>query len=190
MAARDSELRYGTVSIGFHWLIATLVILNLIGGLYMGELPRTDPNKMLIIMLHKSTGLTILVLSLLRIVWRLMNPWQPLPLDMSPALKALARTTHILFYVLIIAIPLSGWSMVSSSTRGGPIIWYGLFEWPKIGFLASLPDDQKKALGHTFGETHGLLAYLAIALIVLHVGAALYHHYIRRDHIFRRMLPG
>lgn len=190
MATRDSELRYGTVSIGFHWLIATLVILNLIGGLYMGELPRADPNKMLILMLHKSTGLTILVLSVLRIVWRFMNPWQPLPLDMSPALKAAARTTHLLFYILIVAIPFTGWAMVSSSTRGGPIVWYGLFEWPKIGFFASLPDDQKKSLGHTFGETHELLAYLAIALIVLHVGAALYHHYIRRDHIFRRMLPG
>ncbi|HEY4124582.1 MAG TPA: cytochrome b [Rhizomicrobium sp.] len=191
MATRDSQLRYGSISIALHWLIAALIIINLAGGLYMSTLPHGDPSLPLIVMLHKSTGLTILTLSVLRLVWRLMNPWQPLPLDMSPLLRAAARFTHILFYVLIIAIPLSGWAMVSSSVRSNaPILWYGLFEWPKIGFLAALPPDQKKGWGHTFGETHELLAFLAIALIVLHVGAALYHHYIRRDGVLRRMLPG
>lgn len=190
MAVHDSELRYGTVSIGFHWIIAILVILNLAGGIYMGYLPRADPSKGLIMMLHKSTGLTILTLSVLRLVWRLMNPWQPLPLDLSPALRAAARATHVLFYVLIIGIPLAGWAMVSASTHNSPLVWYGLFDWPKLGFLTSLPVDQKKAWGHTFAETHELLAYFAIALIALHVGAALYHHYIRRDRVLRRMLPG
>ncbi len=190
MTARDSQLRYGSVSITLHWLIAFLVIVNLIGGLYMGTLPRGDASKALIIMLHKSTGLTILILSVLRLIWRLMNPWQPLPQDVSPALRAAARATHVLFYVLIIGIPLSGWAMVSSSMRNAPIVWYGLFEWPKIGFLAALPPDQKKTWGHNFGETHELLAYFAIALIALHVGAALYHHYIRRDGVLRRMLAG
>ncbi len=190
MATRDSQLRYGSVSIALHWLIALLVIINLVGGLYMGTLPRGDASQALIVMLHKSTGLTILALSIIRLIWRLINPWQPLPLGMSPALRAAARTTHVLFYVLIIAIPLSGWAMVSSSMRNAPIVWYGLFEWPKIGFLAALAPDQKKAWGHTFGETHELLAYVTIALLLLHVGAALYHQYIRRDEVLRRMLPG
>jgi cytochrome b561 len=190
MAVRDSELRYGSVSIAFHWIIAALVILNLAGGIYMGYLPRADPSKALIIMLHKSTGLTILTLSVLRLVWRLMNPWQPLPIDMSPVLKFGARATHFLFYVLIIGIPLSGWAMVSASKNPAPIVWYGLFEWPKLGFVMSLPADQKKSWDHTLGATHELLAYFAIALIVLHVGAALYHHYVRRDQIMRRMSPG
>jgi len=190
MATRDSQLRYGSVSIALHWLIALLVILNLAGGLYMGTLPRGDSTQALIIMLHKSTGLTILVLTLLRLVWRLMNPWQPLPMEMSPALRAAARTTHLLFYVLILAIPLSGWAMVSASPRGGPLVWYGLFEWPKLGFLTSLPLEQKKPWTGTFAESHELLAYCAIALIVLHVGAALYHQYIRRDDVLRRMMPG
>lgn len=190
MATRDSALRYDSISIGFHWLIAALVILNLIGGLYMGELPRTDPNKMLVVMLHKSTGLTILVLSVLRLVWRLMNPWQALPAEMSPALKAGARTIHVLFYVLLVGIPLTGWSMVSASPRSGPIAWYGLFEWPKLAFFANFADEERKALIGSLAETHELLAFLMIALIVLHIGAALYHHYIRRDNILRRMMPG
>lgn len=189
MTTRDSQLRYGSVSIALHWLIALLVIVNLAGGLYMGTLPRGDATKALIVMLHKSTGLTILTLSVLRLIWRLMNPWQPLPLDMSPLLRAAARATHVLFYILIIAIPFSGWAMVSASKNPAPILWYGLFEWPKLGFVTSLPADQRKMWGHNFGETHELLAYLAIALIVLHVGAALYHHYIRRDRVLRRMLP-
>jgi cytochrome b561 len=189
MALHDSELRYGTVSIGFHWIIAILVIFNLAAGIYMGYLPRGDATKGLIVMLHKSTGLTILTLSVLRLIWRLMNPWQPLPLDLSPALRAVARATHVLFYILIIAIPLAGWAMVSASRHNSPIVWYGLFDWPKLGFLVSLSDDRKKVWAHTFGETHELLAYFAIALIVLHVGAALYHHYIRRDKVLRRMLP-
>lgn len=190
MAIRDSQLRYGTVSLSFHWIIAALVILNLAGGIYMGYLPRADPAKALIVMLHKSTGLTILTLSVLRLVWRLMNPWQPLPMEFSPALKAAARATHLLFYVLIIGIPLSGWAMVSASPRPSPLIWYGLFEWPKLGFLTSLPPEQKKPWTGSFAEIHEILAYMAIALIVLHVGAALYHHYVRRDEVLRRMLPG
>ena len=190
MAARDSELRYGSVSIGFHWLIAALVICNLAIGLYMTSLPHHDPSAPMWVMIHKSTGLSILVLSVLWLVWRLMNPWRPLPLDLSPALRAAARMTHVLFYILIIGIPLAGWAMVSASRHNAPIIWYGLFEWPKMGFLASLPMDQKKVVGHNLGEVHEVLAYLAIALIVLHVAAALYHHFIRRDRVLRRMVAG
>jgi cytochrome b561 len=190
MAVRDSELRYGNVSIGFHWLIALLVIFNLAGGIYMGYLPRADPSKAMILMLHKSTGLTILTLSVLRLVWRLMNPWQPLPLDMLPALRAAARATHVLFYFFIIAIPLSGWAMISASPHNNPLAWFGWFNWPKIWFLTALPLDQKKPITGILDETHQLLAYFAIALIVLHVGAAFYHHYVRRDRILRRMVAG
>ncbi|HTO39599.1 MAG TPA: cytochrome b [Rhizomicrobium sp.] len=190
MSARDSQLRYGSVSIGFHWLIAGLVILNLCLGLYMGTLPRGDALKGLIVMIHKSTGLTILTLSVARVLWRLVNPWQPLPVDLSPALRALARTTHLLFYFLIIAIPFSGWAMTSASLRGAPIIWYGLFEWPKLGFITALSDDDKRQVMHNASQMHEILAFFAIGLIVLHVGAALYHHLIRRDSVLRRMLPG
>jgi len=190
MSARDSQLRYGSVSIGFHWLIAALVILNIVGALYAGTFPRGDETKAFIFMLHKSTGLTILVLSIARIIWRLMNPWQPLPLDLSPALRAVARTTHLLFYFLIIAIPFSGWAMTSASLRGAPIVWFGLFNWPKLGFITALSDSAKRQVGGNAHAMHETLAYFAIALIVLHIGAALYHHYGRRDQVLRRILPG
>jgi len=190
MTARDTQLRYGNVAMTLHWIIAALLIINLGLGLSMASLPRTAPNLGLIVMLHKSTGLTILVLSVLRLVWRLMNPWPPLPQNLSPALRALARTTHVLFYVMIIGIPLTGWAMVSASPRQSPIMWYGLFEWPKIAFLTNLAADQKRPVTGMLAETHELLAFLTIALIVLHVAGALYHHFIHRDQVLKRMVPG
>jgi cytochrome b561 len=91
--------------------------------------------------------------------------------------------------VLIIAIPLAGWAMVSSSPLGLPTLWYGLFEWPHIPFLAELPRDQKQQIIGIFRETHNWLAFLAIFLIVLHVTAALKHQFWDRDTVLARMLP-
>ena len=91
MAARNSVLRYGSVAMTFHWIIAILVIVNIGFGLYMGDLPRTDPNKFMIVQLHKSIGLTVLILSIARLGWRLMNPVPPLPLGMNPVLRLGAR---------------------------------------------------------------------------------------------------
>src|ERR1700759_2186982 len=109
MSAKNTTLRYGTVAMSFHWLIALLVIGNICVGLYMGDLPRSDPLKFTIFQIHKSIGLTVLVLSILRLVGRLMNPVPPLPAGMNPALRFAARIAHFLLYFLIIFIPLTGY---------------------------------------------------------------------------------
>ncbi len=190
MAVRNSELRYGSVAMTLHWLIAAFLIVNLALGLYMADLPKSDPDRFFLFQTHKSVGLTVLVLSLLRVGWRLINPIPPLPREMGTLMRIAARATHTLLYVLIIAIPLAGWALVSSSPLGLPTPYFGLFNWPNIPFLADLPRAEKMHNLGLFAETHELLAWGAIVLIALHLTGALYHQWMRRDDVMKRMLPG
>jgi cytochrome b561 len=190
MAARNTQLRYGSVAMTLHWLIAVFVIANICLGLYMSELSRDDPSKFLIVQTHKSIGLTVLLLSLARLGWRLVNPVPPLPAQMNAFLRFTARGTQVFLYFLIIAIPLTGWAAVSSSTLGTPTMYFGLFHWPHIPWLADLARADKKPFHDVFNTTHALLAWSAIVLVPLHVAGALYHQFIRRDDVLKRMLPG
>lgn len=187
--ARDTDLRYGTVAMALHWLIAAAVLFNIALGYYMHGLASADPDRYALVQFHKSTGLSILVLSVVRVLWRMVNPMPSLPAHMPMWERIAARGVHYVFYILIIAIPLAGWAMVSSSPLGLPTMWYGLFEWPQIPFLAELPRSEKQQIIGTFRETHRLLAYFALSLIVLHVAAALKHHFWDRDTVLTRMLP-
>src|SRR5215831_19278123 len=112
MTARNSVLRYGTVAMTFHWIIAILVVINVALGFWFANvMERGDPNLFMIVQTHKSIGLTVLVLSVLRLGWRLINPIPPMPAGMSPALVVAARFSHAMLYVFIIAVPLAGWVM-------------------------------------------------------------------------------
>src|ERR1700755_622460 len=104
MPIRNTAAHYGSVAMFFHWLIAVLLIANLALGLYFSDLPRSDPSLFVLAQTHKSIGLTVLSLSVLRVLWRLVNPIPPLPVDMNPALKVAARTSQFLLYFLIVAI--------------------------------------------------------------------------------------
>jgi cytochrome b561 len=190
MTAKNTRLRYGTVAMTLHWLIAAAVIANICLGLYFVDLPHSDPSKFGLVQLHKSIGLSVLLLSLLRLLWRLVNPIPPLPRGMNRPLRFVARGTHFLLYFLIIAIPLSGWALVSSSPLGLPTMYFGLFQWPHISFLADLARDQKKVLVQNFTTIHVYLAWSAIVLIPIHVCGALYHQFVRGDDVLKRMLPG
>jgi cytochrome b561 len=190
MAARNSVLRYGSVAMTLHWLIAVLLIGNICLGLYMGDLSRDDPNKMVIFQYHKSIGLTVLLLSLIRLAWRLINPVPPLPRGMSPMMRILAHASHFVLYFVIIAIPLSGWLMVSASSIGLGTPWFGLFNVPDAPILSSLPRALKHPYHEAFETVHVYLAWATIVLIPIHVLAALYHQFLRRDDVLKRMLPG
>jgi cytochrome b561 len=183
-------VRYNTVSMTFHWVIAALVIANIALGLYMADLPRSDPYKFLIVQTHKSIGLTVLVLSLLRLGWRLVNPAPRLPAGIHPIMAGLAHLSHYLFYALIILIPLSGWLFVSASPLGNGTSYFGLFDWPNLGFFAGQTRAQLHATREMYQTTHVLLAWSAIVLVPIHVLAALYHHFLRGDDVLRRMVPG
>lgn len=190
MPISDTPARYGAVAVALHWLIAAAIVFNICLGLYIANLQSDqDPNHFAFIQFHKSVGLTVLVLSLLRLLWRIVNPVPPLPDTLTPTLKVLARGTHYLLYFLIIGIPLTGWALVSSSPLGLPTPYFGLFHWPNIPFLADLTRAQRAPLSHEFFAVHSYLALSAMVLLAVHVAGALYHQ-MHGDDVVRRMLPG
>jgi cytochrome b561 len=190
MSAKNSRLRYGSVAMTLHWLTALLVVINVIAGFtFANLLSRDNPYFFTIVQLHKSIGLTVLVLAIVRLAWRLANPVPALP-PLSQGLRILARGSHYLFYFLIIAIPLAGWLMVSASSTAAPTMWFDLFPVPSFEFLASLPRAERAPWHETFETTHQILAYGAVALLVLHISAALYHQFSRRDDVLKRMWFG
>jgi cytochrome b561 len=179
--------RYNTVAMLLHWLMAFTIIGLIIVGFVMGDLPRGDPLKFQLYQLHKSTGLTILALAVIRILWRLAHRPPALPASMQPWERFAASATHLAFYVLMLAVPLTGWAIASTSSSGVPTMWFGLFEVPA---LPGLPDgDNIEEIHEAAEDAHDLLAKLTIALLLLHVGAALKHHFWNRDGVLKRMLP-
>jgi len=181
--------RYSAVAIALHWLIALLLIGNIGLAWYFNTL--TGLAKVGPTQLHKSIGITVLILSVLRVAWRLAVKPPPLPAETPRWERLAAGAVHTLFYVVMLGLPLTGWFMVSASPliHAFPIKLYGLVEWPAIGPLTTLPHDQMHATHEAFERAHGLLGKLAYVLIVLHVGAALGHQFVRRDATLSRMIP-
>ena len=180
MSLKNTTDRWGGISQLLHWTIAVLILSIGAVGLVMGELPRS-PKWFWVYTLHKSLGLTVLALVLVRIAWRLYAGAPP-PVEGTPRWQArLASLTHGAIYVLILAMPLSGW-LYDSASGLRPFRWFGLAEVPKL----SPPHE---ALADAMHETHELLFWVLIALVIGHAGAALYHHFVRRDATLARMLP-
>lgn len=183
----NTETRYGAVAVTLHWLIALGIIGMLIVGKYMHALPDSDPSKFDLYQLHKSFGITILALSVARLLWRLVNPVPRLPPQMKWWERYAAHTSHFLLYVLMVAIPLSGWALASSSPLGIPTLWFGQFEVPHLPGLQGYADQH--AVERQAHEVHEWLGNLMILLLLIHVGAALKHHFWDRDNVLTRMLP-
>lgn len=178
--------RYTAIAKTLHWLIAAAILGMLVLGWVMGDLPNGG-NKFAAFQWHKSIGITILLLSLARLAWRLTHTAPPLPSGMPAWEKFAAHATHILFYALMIGMPLAGWAIVSTSSLTIPTMLYGVIPWPHLPLLPELAN--KKEIHEAAEQLHGLGAYLLAALIVLHIGAALKHHFINRDDILARMAP-
>lgn len=187
MAERTSQegtrpgTRYSTVSIVLHWTIAVLLVVQVWIGGWFEDLPR-GPQKGEAFALHASVGATILVLSLTRLAWRLTHPAPPLPPDYSAATRALARTTHVLLYVVMIGMPLTGWA--AASTSGGPLpdVW-GVIPFPPLPVRGEAAHETAEVL-HV-----GVLLNGFWVLLALHVAGALKHHLLDRDTTLWRMLP-
>lgn len=184
---RNTARRYGLVAMALHWLIAAAILAMAGLGLVMVEL---DPGaaKFRLYQLHKSVGITILALSLLRLAWRLANPVPPLPAGLRPWEKHLARMTHVGLYVLMVGLPVSGWMMVSASVWGIPTVLYGVVPLPHLPVLATLTD--KAPVEAALKTVHAVLALSMALLFALHVAGALKHHLILKDDTLKRMLPG
>lgn len=171
--------RYSAVSLTLHWLTAALVVTQLV--LISAAEDASGSDRGFWIGWHKSVGITILVLTLARLAWRIANPAIPLP-DRTPGWqKFAARATHVLFYVFLIAIPLAGWA--SSSAGGRTIMMYGAFPWP------DLPLPRDRGLAKDIIEAHEMLVKGLYVLIGLHVLGALKHYVVDKDGVLNRMLP-
>jgi cytochrome b561 len=157
-----------------------LMIIGMIPlGMYMHELP-LSPEKLQLYSWHKWTGVTIFVLLLARVSWRLTHQPPPLPWHMSKVQRRASQAGHVLLYLLMLAIPLSGWLM--SSAKGYQTVWFGVLPIPDL-----LGKD--KELGETLAEVHELLNWILVTVLIVHVAAALKHHFINRDDVLTRMLP-
>ncbi|MDV0437795.1 cytochrome b [Xanthomonas sacchari] len=180
MSARNTRDRWGSVSQTLHWLIAALILLLGVVGLTMGELPKT-PKYFWVYTAHKSLGLTVLALVIARLGWRLYAG-APKPVPGTPGWQErIADGTHALLYVMIFAIPLSGW-LYDSASGLRPFRWFGLVAVPKL----SAPNEHLRDLSHT---VHEWGFWLLIAVVLAHAGAAFYHHLFQRDATLARMLP-
>lgn len=168
--------RYSLVARTLHWIMATLILFNLWLGLAHESLPRDWQ----VMPVHKSVGLTVLALAILRLGWRLTHRQTPLPEGLPAWERLAAKVTHYTFYTFMLLVPLTGWIM--SSAGKWPLNWFFLFDVPKF---AVTKDD---AIVGFSAEAHEIFAFAWIALLVLHVAAALRHHFILKDDVLRRML--
>ena len=175
---KNNVERWGSISIGLHWLTFLMIVGLGTVGLIMTDLP-SSPFKIQIYDLHKSIGLTVFALSLLRMLWRLIAG-VPTPVPGPRWQNALATLTHAGLYALLLAIPLSGW--LFNSAAGFPLRWFGLLRLPALTHF----DPQLKVFARDLHET---LFWVLASLVVIHAAAALYHHYRLHDRVLVRMLP-
>lgn len=185
---REAADRYGLVAILLHWAIAFAIIALLAMGAVMVRLTPGSSLQLEVYQFHKSLGIAVLALTSVRLAWRLFDPPPPLPANLKPWEMALARITHLGFYVLMIALPFSGWMMVSASVWNIPTVIFGAFTLPHLPVLSGL--ENKKPVEEALKEVHEALAIGMLILLVLHVAGALKHHFLLRDDTLARMLPG
>jgi cytochrome b561 len=179
--------RYSAVALLFHWAIALLIGVNLYLGFRMGVVSGLE--KFDLFQLHKSVGVTVLLLSLSRLAWRLFNP-PPAYVDTLQWWEhAVAGAVHTLLYGVMIGLPLTGWIVVSASPLNLPTLLYHTIPWPHVALVHDLPAAAKAKVYGISDTGHVVLAWGALGLIALHVGAALKHHFFDRDAVLLRMVP-
>ncbi len=183
-----SSERYTSVAITLHWLIAIAIVGMILGGWYMSDLPDGAPGQYFLYQMHKSIGITILLLTVARIIWRLMNPPPALPEDMNGLEKTGSHLVHLGFYGLMIAMPLTGWLYSSVSIKlDVPTVLYGVLSWPDVPFVEGLKTESASGIVNFI---HSKLAWLAIGMLGLHVAGALKHEFSAEDGVLKRMIPG
>jgi cytochrome b561 len=179
MTLKNSNERWGRVSQLLHWLIVVLIVVMAYLGLTMTDLPN-NPYKIRLYALHKSIGLSLLALVILRLLWRGYTG-APRPLPGIPAWQErVASLTHFALYVLLLAIPLTGW--IFNSAAGFPMQWFGMVNLPPL-------TGRSTALRELSGSWHELLFWALIVLALVHAAAAIYHHLFQHDATLARMLP-
>lgn len=179
MLIRNTADRYGAIAQAFHWAIVVLIIVQFTLGIIGSDLP-VGMQRLIVLSRHKSFGMTIFMLVLLRLAWRLANPVPRLPDKMPRLHQRLAHATHWLLYALLLTMPVVGW--ISSSASNLTVSWFGIFTWPDLV-------GTNKELATAAKELHEVLAWILFTTVTLHLAAALRHHFVLKDDILLRMLP-
>lgn len=182
--------RYTRVAIVLHWIIAALIVANVVLAWTWPNL--ADEQVRPAIDLHKSIGITILGLALLRILWRVGHRPPPLPQGYARWEVGASHIVHWGLYLILFAMPLTGWIMDSAYKDAAthPMFLYGLFEWPRLGFIMALDPATKKVVHDGFGEAHEIIAYAVYALVALHLAGAVKHQWLDRSPLLQRMWFG
>ena len=182
--------RYTRTAMVLHWLIGALIIANILLVWSTDLLP--DAAERPIVNLHKSFGVTVLGLAIMRLLWRLTHPAPPFPASYKPWERVFAHAVHYGFYVLIFCMPLSGWLHDSAWKLAPthPLVLYGFIPWFRIGAVANLDPVAKEAAHSFWGQIHTSLAYVIYAMLTVHVVGALKHQFVDKEPELQRMLPG
>lgn len=175
MSLRSTRSRYGSVAIGLHWLTALIILAMLPVGFLMED--AEGSTRLLVYRLHAAGGITVLVLTVIRLLWRTRDPKPELPADMGALTRLGARGAHVALYIILLAMTGSGI---------GILILGGLGDILSGASSQPIPRD----FDVPPADAHEILAVVLLVFLALHIAAALYHHLIRRDDILRRMLPG
>lgn len=180
MSLRNTDTAYGSLAQSFHWIIALMILVLWCVGLYMTGL-EVSPQRLKLYSYHKWAGVTVFALVLARLAWRFISPPPALPAGMSAWEKLAASLGHKLLYLLLFAIPLSGWMM--SSAKGYQTVYFGVLPIPDL--LSKNPE-----LGKLLEEVHEYLNFFLMAVVAGHAGAALKHHFVDKNNVLARMVPG
>lgn len=179
-----SDARYNTVAIILHWVMAIAIILMLASGLSMEYLEMAKSLKFKMMQWHKALGLLLLAAFVLRVVWRLTHKPPALPASIKGLELTAAKAGHIALYVLMCAVPLAGWAMVSSSSYAFPTQIFGWFVWPHIPGIAD-----NEAVNGAARYAHWILAWALAATVLGHIAAVIKHAVVDRENLLTRMLP-
>ena len=178
---RNTTTSWGSLSRLFHWVLGLAIIGMIAYGWWMNHFPaRAD--RFFYRSIHADIGYVVLLLTVVRLIWRSVNPTPALPDDTPGWQRVVARASHVLLYLVTILVAMLGWAM-SGARSQSYADWFGLFKVPQF----TSPD---RAAEHAYEERHILFAYVLLALILLHVAAAAWHHFVRRDRVAVRMVGG
>lgn len=181
--------RYDAVAISLHWVIALLILLDFALAMSFSQFNSGDvlylPSAY---DLHMAVGMCVLMLSVARVIWRLTHRRPPLP-EMAPPLRWLARASHFLLYLFMVVAPVSGWLVLSLRHKATSVLGLFRWAWPSLPAIAHMARPERVFWHDHLLPLHIRLSYVGMCLVALHVTAALYHHFSRRDEVLVRMLP-